>query len=955
MNGSEEKINPHFKPGLDLLSSVALLFGTDYQGQPVQEGGYEFTPPFTNAYVPTSQVFDPAAWELVNEPLWSYQADGNTFSMEYFELDVTTVANPVLGVAGGQSGRLKIMQTNNQQSNAAPLSPEILDEYDQNFDYIRDALLTASPRNNNKPGWDFFGSVFSPDSPEVAPSSSSRSVRSSVVEESEVADSSVAGPRESEIQLLSGGENVQLRLGSTPVHLQTIRSSEFASGGYNLTVEDAAFLRQQSLPFAQLPVSRRRILVTASTDDQGVSSALTETLTEEIDAFATAPAGSVNSMLHILVQRALREWEAHDLPGEAEGEQGDAANKQLAQLRAISAIEPLLISGALNPADLQAAIDRFHNDDGSEKPESELILGADQGSGLHLHLLPENDEGFTGQAVAEHRFVAVDLVLIPESPIELLADPPSSDGCEPELYIYELAFAEGAELDERFALDSSDLLGMLGGSSGELAQVFEASASLLDADLQGSFDLQLDVDGRVVFGYDARTTSADEFLYVDTIGLDRQRTDWPDGDPSSDHTLSFSVGDALDPTNAEITANLVLQLEELVLSAGVPGLTEIHSLQLADPQEVLRLNTASSLDLQRSMPMPTSCPIHWCCSTTPISPKLGLLLDLDLNSQPLLDLVTDLAGLIGDDLRAQVDELFGELDMPSAEELGCWRTLLPAIADLIAQVGGRLQAGEDLISRLPGWLPDQPASLLGGMGDGLVEISDSIQAFQDSYLEPEALVSRVNGLFRGANLPFELVHSLISDDIDDINTEHLWELRPTADLNITRQFSLDAAGFAQALAGNGSQVGDVLEGILGLTLGDLTANFVFDLAAAGSLAILESCEQGIRLLDTDAALESDIWPAFDQPHFVSFTLPGATTPSETDQELAIAAGLRLSELSFSSPLLVEADGTPRNYLLSQFGDGDPAQTFGLQLGMGLDLIDDELEAEPFELRQENRQ
>ena len=65
--------------------------------------------------------------------------------------------------------------------------------------------------------------------------------------------------------------------------------------------------------------------------------------------------------------------------------------------------------------------------------------------------------------------------------------------------------------------------------------------------------------------------------------------------------------------------------------------------------------------------------------------------------------------------------------------------------------------------------------------------------------------------------------------------------------------------------------------------------------------------------------------------------------------MAIAAGLRLSELSFSSPLLVEADGTPRNYLLSQFGDGDPAQTFGLQLGMGLDLIDDELEAEPFEL------
>ena len=321
--------------------------------------------------------------------------------------------------------------------------------------------------------------------------------------------------------------------------------------------------------------------------------------------------------------------------------------------------------------------------------------------------------------------------------------------------------------------------------------------------------------------------------------------------------------------------------------------------------------------------MPTSCPIHWCCSTTPIHHQLGLLLDLDLNSQPLLDLVTDLAGLIGDDLRAQVDELFGELDMPSAEELGCWRTLLPAIADLIAQVGTRLQAGEDLISRLPGWLPDQPASLLGGMGDGLVEISDSIQAFQDSYLEPEALVSRVNGLFRGANLPFELVHSLIGDDIDDINTEHLWELRPTADLNISSQFSLDAAGFAQALAGNGSQV-EMWRGHSRAHSRDLTANFVFDLAAAGSLAILESCEQGIRLLDPDAALSRTSGPRSTSRISSRSPCRAQQPPARRIRSWQLRPACA-SVSSASQPTACRSRWHPRNYLLSQFGDGDPSR------------------------------
>ncbi|MEB3184243.1 MAG: hypothetical protein VKN15_07620, partial [Cyanobacteriota bacterium] len=380
-----------------------------------------------------------------------------------------------------------------------------------------------------------------------------------------------------EIQLRSGPQdvNVQLRLAGEAVPLQTIRGT-YESGGYLLSEAERTLLRQQALPFAQLPGAQRRILITASTDDQGVSARLTARLTDEIAALAAAPAGSVNALLHTLLDRALHEWDTAVVPGEADGAQGDAANRLLAQARALSALQELLASGALHEADLQAAINRFHNPDGTERPPGELILGASAGSGLYLRLLPENEPGFTGRPAAQHRFVQVELELTPGSPVELLVRPPAPEGCDPALYIYELAFAEGAELDGRFGLDSGDLVRLLGGVSGDLARAVETALSLVDADLQGSFGLNLDVDGRLVFGYDARSTSFEQFLYVDTIGLDRPRADWPDGDPAAGHTLSFSVGDALDPTNAEITAQLLLQLEELVLSAGVPGLTEIR-------------------------------------------------------------------------------------------------------------------------------------------------------------------------------------------------------------------------------------------------------------------------------------------------------------------------------------------------------------------------------------------
>ena len=166
-------------------------------------------------------------------------------------------------------------------------------------------------------------------------------------------------------------------------------------------------------------------MITASTDDEGVSDALTNTLATTIDALASAPEDSEDALLYTLLQRALREWELGDVPGEAVGEQGDSANQLLAQTRALSALKALLAPdvGGLTKEDLQAAIDRFHQPDGEELPAAQLILGAPDGSGLHLRLLPENEPGSTGDPDPEHRFVQVDF--------ELKAEPPVSCWCVP--------------------------------------------------------------------------------------------------------------------------------------------------------------------------------------------------------------------------------------------------------------------------------------------------------------------------------------------------------------------------------------------------------------------------------------------------------------------------------------------------------------------------------------------
>ena len=87
--------------------------------------------------VPSAKIFDPSAWRG-ESPEWSYSK--GAIDMAYYDLNVKTVANPSFGVVGGQTGQVRLFVSNNFGSNAAPVLPEILTKYADNYTTARDAM-----------------------------------------------------------------------------------------------------------------------------------------------------------------------------------------------------------------------------------------------------------------------------------------------------------------------------------------------------------------------------------------------------------------------------------------------------------------------------------------------------------------------------------------------------------------------------------------------------------------------------------------------------------------------------------------------------------------------------------------------------------------------------------------------------------------------------------------------
>lgn len=84
----------------------------------------------------SAQVFAPDAWFSETGPEW--QLASGDLSVKFYDLNVTTVDNPQLGIVGGQPGRLRVFTSNNASSFALPRTS--VDDIKQNYDGLRQAV-----------------------------------------------------------------------------------------------------------------------------------------------------------------------------------------------------------------------------------------------------------------------------------------------------------------------------------------------------------------------------------------------------------------------------------------------------------------------------------------------------------------------------------------------------------------------------------------------------------------------------------------------------------------------------------------------------------------------------------------------------------------------------------------------------------------------------------------------
>jgi hypothetical protein len=129
-------------------ADVAKLFGFDGSGNQTTNGLINAGVLPFKQLVPTPWVFNANAASSVSDQGLSYSADSGSFTIQSYDFSVTTVDNPAFGIRGGQQGTFRVISTNNSQSAPAPFARNILDEYDQNYNFARDAIATN--------GWTYF-------------------------------------------------------------------------------------------------------------------------------------------------------------------------------------------------------------------------------------------------------------------------------------------------------------------------------------------------------------------------------------------------------------------------------------------------------------------------------------------------------------------------------------------------------------------------------------------------------------------------------------------------------------------------------------------------------------------------------------------------------------------------------------------------------------------------------
>ena len=151
-----------------------------------------------------------------------------------------------------------------------------------------------------------------------------------------------------------------------------------------------------------------------------------------------------------------------------------------------------------------------------------------------------------------------------------------------------------------------------------------------------------------------------------------------------------TLGNETSPTNSEITASIAIKLANLELKTDITNEDgETITSQLEEPEKTFSLNLGSAIDVSRS-------------DDDELEINAGMNLDLDLELNPVFEVAKDFGTQLGEAFLEKVNDLVKPLDFDlNSAELRCWRTLIPAIANLLDEVSGRFERGAELLDPLP--------------------------------------------------------------------------------------------------------------------------------------------------------------------------------------------------------------------------------------------------------------
>jgi hypothetical protein len=133
LTGIRMKTGPSEYSSYWVPRDVGRLFGNS-DGKN-NDSGVTYFDAYPNPPVVAPYIFKREAW-YGEEPVW--KTNSQSIDMSYFDIDIETIENAAFGIKGGQKGRLHLFITNNKDSLAAPVTPSILAEYNNNYDFVRD-------------------------------------------------------------------------------------------------------------------------------------------------------------------------------------------------------------------------------------------------------------------------------------------------------------------------------------------------------------------------------------------------------------------------------------------------------------------------------------------------------------------------------------------------------------------------------------------------------------------------------------------------------------------------------------------------------------------------------------------------------------------------------------------------------------------------------------------------